>query len=123
METPMLRFCGFDLELWVERVLARGDWPTLCAARDREGGHWLIAQVDADPAHLMWMCAPMSERAVQIIVEGRGSPIDALRHSSTGTVEVVTIDRGRAVPDRCFLCAQVTERCLPLPGGPAVLAA
>jgi hypothetical protein len=79
--------------------------------------------VDSNPDHLVWVCAPMSERGVQIIVEGRGSPVDALRHSSTGTVEVVTIDHGRAVPDRCLLCAQVAERCVPLPRRPAVLAA
>jgi hypothetical protein len=119
----MLRFCGFDLELMVEKVLVYGDGPVLCWARDMEGGHWLIAQVDAEPAHLMWLCAPMSERGAQIIVEGQGSPVDALRHSSTGTVEVVTIDHGRAVPDRCLLCAQIRDGWLPVPGRPDVIAA
>jgi len=119
----MLRFCGFDLELLVERVLVHGDWPTLCSARDTDGCHWLIAQVDAKPTHLMWLCAPISERGVQIIVEGQGSPVDALRHSSTGTVEVVTIDHGRAVPDRCLLCAQIGEGWLPEPSHLDALAA
>ena len=38
----MLRFCGFDLDLFVETVLAGGAWPSLCAARDFAGGQWLI---------------------------------------------------------------------------------
>jgi hypothetical protein len=123
METPMLRFCGFDLELFVDMVVSRREWPTLCSARDAAGGHWLIVQVDADPAHLVWLCAPISERGVQVIVEGRGAAVDALRHSLTGTVEVVTIDYGRAVPDRCLLCAQLAESLLTSLCFPANLAA
>jgi hypothetical protein len=32
-----------------------------------------------------------------------------LRHSATGCVELVTVDHGRAVPDRCLLCEHVSE--------------
>jgi hypothetical protein len=122
----MLRFCGSDLELVVEGMLppeARGGWPAVYSALDGDGRHWLVVQVDDNPLHLDWLCAPITDRALQAVVEGRGTPADALRHSSTGTAERVTIERGRAVPDRCLLGAQVAERLSALPGGPALVAA
>ena len=109
----MLRFCGFDLELFVEDVLNSGDWPTVCCARDLSGNQWLIVQVDDDPAHLAWLCAPVSERAMRAVRDGRCAPTDVLRHSATGTVELVTTEHGRAVPDRCLLCDCVPEHLRP----------
>jgi hypothetical protein len=63
----MLTFCGFDLEVFIEGVLDRGDWPTLCCAPDFMGGQWLIVQIDDEPLHLERMCAPASERAMQAV--------------------------------------------------------
>ena len=122
----MLRFCGFDLELVVEDLLppeARGGWPVVYSARDGDGNRWLIVQVDDDPLHMAWLCAPISERALQAVVAGRGAPTDALRHSLTGSAELVTMHQGRALPDRCLLGAQVTEELSAAPCGPALVAA
>ena len=119
----MLRFCGFDLDLSVETILTRRAWPCLCAARDSAGHHWLIALVDDDPAHLVWLCAQVSERGMRAVADGRAEPADALRHSSTGTVEVVTVDHGRGVPDRCLLCAEVPQYLSPSLSRRASLAA
>jgi len=119
----MLRFCGFDLELTVETVLAGRDWPSLCAARDFTGGPWLIALVDDDPSHLVWLCAPLSERGMRAVADGQAQAVDALGHSCTGTVEVVTVDHGRAVPDRCLLCAEVPKYLLPSANRPTALVA
>jgi hypothetical protein len=105
----MLRFCGFDLELFVDEVLDRRDWPTLCCAHDITGNQWLIVQVDDDPGHLAWLCAPVSERAMRAVRDGHCAPTDVVRHSATGAVELVTIDHGRTVPDRCLLCDRVLE--------------
>jgi hypothetical protein len=105
----MLRFYGFDLELWVEQVLDGHDGPAVCSGRDFTGRPWVIAQVDDDPAHLAWLCAEVSERALRAVLDGRASAIDALRHSATGTAELVTVDHGRAVPDQCLLGGQVDE--------------
>jgi hypothetical protein len=105
----VLRFCGFELELFVDDVLARQGWPSICCARDFTGSQWLIVQVDYDPDHLSWMCAPASEKAVLAVRNGYAKPTDVLRHSATGTVELVTVDHGRAVPDRCVPCARVAE--------------
>lgn len=119
----MLHFCGFDLDLLVDTVLSGEDTPSLCAARDFTGCQWLIALVDDNPDHLEWVCAPVSDRAIQAIADGRARAIDALRHSSTGTVKVVTIDHGKALPDRCLLCAELPEYLRPVPGRPLALAA
>jgi hypothetical protein len=114
----MLRFCGFDLELFVEEVLERRNGLSLCAARDITGGQWLIVQTNSDPVRLAWMCAPVSERAMRALRHGHCTPTDVLRHSATGTVEWITIDHGQAVPDRCLLCQQVPDRLPPpTPGG------
>jgi hypothetical protein len=109
MKPPVLRFCGFELELFVDHVLTRQGWPSICCARDFTGSRWLIVQVNYDPDHLTWMCARASERAVCAVRSGYASPADVLRHSATGTVELVTVDHGRAVPDRCVPCALVKE--------------
>jgi hypothetical protein len=106
----MLRFCGFDLELLIDDVISRDEWPALCGAHDEGGANWLIVQVDDDEDHPAWLCAPLSARAIQAVLEGRASPDDVLRHSATGTVELVTVDHGRAVPDRCLLCSEIGAR-------------
>jgi hypothetical protein len=105
----MVTFCGFTLELLIEDILKRDVWPTVCRARDPVGGCWIIVHVDEDPHHPAWLCAPVSPRASQAVNEGRASPLDAVRHSLTGTVELVALHNGRAIPDQCFLCSQVNE--------------
>jgi hypothetical protein len=109
----MLTFCGFDIELHVDAVLARRSGPSLCCASDSTGARWLIVKVDDDPFHLAWLCVPVSERAMQAVATGRAAARDAIQHSFTGTVELVAVDHGRAVPDRCLLCSDIPERLLP----------
>ena len=108
----MLKFLGFSLELFVDEVLY-DDGSSVCSARDFEGGHWLIVQVDADPEHLVWVCAPISARALSRVAAGSATTRDAVRHSLTGTVQVVTVDHGRAVPDSCLCCAAIPDHLLP----------
>jgi hypothetical protein len=110
----MLTFCGFDIQLYVEGVLARPDGPALYRSRDSTGQPWLIVEVDDDPLHLAWLCVPVSERAMEAVVSGRAAPRDVIRHSSTGTVDLVAVENGRAVPDRCLLCDSVPEHLLPV---------
>jgi hypothetical protein len=105
----MLRFCGFTLELLVEEILEQHVWPAVCRARDPVGGAWIILQIDDHPDRPAWICAPVSERAAHLVRQGRASALDAVHHSATGTVELVAIHNGRAVPDRCLLCSHVTQ--------------
>ena len=88
-----MRFCGFDLELLVEEVVRGGAWPLVCRARDRAGGTWLIVQIGGEPDQAAWLCAPTSKRAAQAVSQGRCSPLDVVRHSATGTVELVAFAR------------------------------
>jgi hypothetical protein len=106
----MLTFCGFELELFIEDILDRKNGPALCTARDLTGAQWLVVQTDDDPDHLTWMCAQASQRAIRAVRDGHASPTDVLRHSATGTVEMITIDHGRAVFDRCVPCASVPPK-------------
>jgi hypothetical protein len=107
----MLRFLGSDLELFVDEILDDHD-SVVRSAHDFRGEHWLVVQVDDNPDRLAWVCAPSSVRALREVATGRATVRDALRHSLTGTVEVVTVDHGRFVRDRCFCCAGLPDDLL-----------
>jgi hypothetical protein len=107
----MLCFLGFDLELVVDHILDPRD-SMVRSAHDPEGERWLVVQVDDNPDRLAWVCAPASLRALREVASGRATLRDALRHSLTGTVEVVTVEHGRSVPDRCLCCAAIPEDLL-----------
>ena len=117
----MLKFLGFDLELFIDEPVGDHDL-VLRSALDFQGRHWLIVQVDDHPEHLVWVCAPISVRALQIVLTGVATARDTVCHSMTGKVEIVTVDHGRAVPDRCLCCATIPEILLP-PTDMRVLAA
>ena len=107
----MLRFCGFALELFVDKVLDRRcEDPVVCAATDFTGQRWLIVEADHHDKELSWFCAPASDRAVELVTSGRAAAIDAVRHSSTGWVELVSIVDGHAVPDRRVRCSDLDDR-------------
>ena len=109
----MLIFCEFEIELFVEEVVARDNGPRLCVARDASAHQWLIVKVSDDPDQLAWLCVPASERAIEAFVSGRAAPRDVILHSTTGTVDLVVIDHGRSVPDSCLLCPDIPEYLLP----------
>lgn len=122
-----MRFFGFDLELTVETVLAAGSAPSLFTASDPDGSGWLVAQVGYEGSRLAWICAPMSDLAARAVVEGTATPRDAIRHSLTGTVELVTVSDGRAAMDQCLLCGDLSDELLsaipaPMPAAAALSA-
>ena len=105
----MLRFLGYDLQLTVDTILAVERGPCLFTARDVDGLSWLVAQVGYEPSHLAWLSAPVSDRAAEAVLTGKACPVDAIRHSRTGTVELVTLERGRPARNRCLLCADLSD--------------
>jgi hypothetical protein len=107
-----VRFFGYDLELTVDTILAERAGPSLFTASDDDGAGWLVAQVGYETSWLAWLCAPLSELASQAVVKGSADPRDAIRHSLTGTVELVTVTEGRAALDQCLLCGDLTEELL-----------
>ena len=107
----MLRFCGFALELFVDEVLERKfDEPVVCSATDFTGQRWLIVEADHKDKQLSWLCAPASAKAVDLVTSGRATAVDAVRHSSTGWVELVRVVDGHAVPDRRVRCSDLGDR-------------
>src|ERR1700739_1274511 len=108
-ESSMLTFCGSDLELVIERVLLRRSSYVACVGRDISSQMVLLVAVDDDPAHLVWMCAPISARALRAVLDGKSTLKDALCHSVTGTAELIMTDHGRVAPDRCVLGSDVPE--------------
>ncbi len=109
----MLHFFSHNLELCVPHVLARDDGPTLCVGVDYEGRHWLLYRGAARPGGQVWVCAPASARAVDCVRQGTASVHDALLHSLTGTVEIVTVGGRAAHPDRCVRCPEIPPSLLP----------
>jgi hypothetical protein len=109
----MTNFYGYELELFAIEVLTEVRGVTVRTGVDVGGGLWLVVLVDDDPEHLVWVCAPVSPRALLEVASGRAAVRDVLRHTATGTVDVVTTDRGRAVPDRCLLCGDIPMALLP----------
>jgi hypothetical protein len=103
----MLIFCGAQLQLTVDKILLRQDGPLLCTARDATGAGWLILRTDNNPAHLEWTCAPQSERALKAVTANPQTAYDAIRHSATGTAEIITTQHGCPLPDRCILGAHL----------------
>jgi hypothetical protein len=117
----VLKFLGFQLELFVDVEIDDAVAPVR-TARSFLGELWLIVPVDCDPNHLVWVCAPITVRALEEVRIGRATVRDALCHSASGSVEVVTVDHGRAVPDRWLLCSALSEELLP-GGDPGTLVA
>jgi len=109
----MTNFYGYEIELFATEVLTEVHGVSVRRGVDLGGGQWLIVLVDDDPDHLVWICAPVSSRAVSEVASGRARVGDVLRHTATGTVEVVTVDHGHAVPDRCLLCREIPTAFLP----------
>ncbi len=108
----MTNFYGYEIELFATQVLTGVQGVSVRSGVDRHGGSWLIVLVDDDPDHLVYMCAPVSSRAMSEVAAGRAAVKDVLRHTATGTVEVVTVDHGRAVPDSCLLCSNIPTALL-----------
>lgn len=103
----MLHFLSHDLDLTVQEVLFREDGLKLCVGRDDSGQQWLLYRAAAHNNTQVWLCAPISGRAVDCVRRGNCSVDAALRHSLTGLVEVVTFGRGG--------CHDCGVRCTDIP--------
>jgi hypothetical protein len=108
----MLTFFGYELELNVLGVITDRDGHNVRYGADLYGGHWLIVGIEEDTEHLVWVCAPVTVRMLEEVAANRAATWDAVRHSVTGMVDVVAIENGRAVPDRCVRSADVNPAYL-----------
>jgi hypothetical protein len=102
---------GTPLAIDVDEVIA--GWvgpPRLFAGHSPDGQRWLVAQVsDSDTGPRRWLCAPASERAIGCVVSGIAAPTDVLRHSTTGTVEDITICPDGRICESVRMCAELGD--------------
>lgn len=71
------------------------------------GGTYLVVELTgwAGPC---WVCAPVTERALECVRQGRTSPWTVLHHSATGTVDIY-----RTAADGSLHCSTVLCSSLP----------
>ena len=60
---------------------------------------------DRLPDDISWVCAPASLRMIDMVRSGKATVADAVTHSQTGWVEMVSIVGGHSVPDRRIPCS------------------
>jgi hypothetical protein len=65
--------------------------PHLFAGHTPAGQKYLIIQTAGDASTGTWVCAPITERALDCVITGRAELRDVVAHTATGAVDVVTI--------------------------------
>ncbi|MGH9075927.1 MAG: hypothetical protein ACRDY0_00465 [Acidimicrobiales bacterium] len=82
-----------------------------CRAAAAEGalGVYLVVPLPGagDPG---WVCAPVTERALDCVRAQRTSPWSAVNHSATGTVDVWQVAADGTIGESVMLCADL-RRC------------
>jgi hypothetical protein len=97
----VLTFLGYELELFAVGMIGHQDGLSIRFGKDVYGEPWLIVGAEERAERLVWVCAPVTTRMLDEVASGRAHAWDAVSHSVTGMVDVVMVDNGRAVPDRC----------------------
>jgi hypothetical protein len=80
------------------------------------GVQYLVIEV-ADGPGRCWVCAPISDLAVECVRSGRASPWAAAHHSATGTVDIFRELGDGSLEESVVLCSVLPDR------GPALVAA
>jgi hypothetical protein len=106
-----------SLDFEVDRVLDPADaFPHCFAGHSSAGQRYLIVQTTGDERSGTWMCAPITERALDCVVAGRAELRDALTHTATGAVDIVTVDSDGNCTESAKLCRDFDHEDLPAPG-------
>jgi hypothetical protein len=105
---------SFDIE--IDEILDWHDGPSLVTGHDRAWRHYVAIQVASTPTQRRWLCAAISRRALRCVLTGHAELRDALRHTPTGYVDVLTIDRLGTVVESQQLCSELTDDALPAGG-------
>jgi hypothetical protein len=87
--------------------------PRLYAGHDADGQAWLVALTVDEANARRWLCAPASDQAIGCLRLGKAQPADLFRHSSTGSVEVVTAEADGRLFESVRLCTDLDESELP----------
>jgi len=107
MQVKMFR--GWQSTLVVDEELMPDD---VFSAHDERGARYLLAHT----ATTSWLCAPISERALECVASGQAELRAVFAHSSTGMVELLTVRHGAVCAESLVPCAELTDDVLPRPG-------
>lgn len=107
--SPVKLFRGWTMAWEIDEILMPDE---VFSAHDEDGRRYLIAHTDAST----WLCAPITERALECVASGRAELRAVFAHSSTGMVERLTV-RGSAVCEESLIpCSELDDAVLPRPG-------
>jgi hypothetical protein len=102
-------FRGWAEPLEVDEVLSPGE---VFAAHDHQGSRYVLAHTTA----ATWLCAPISQRALDCVASGRAELRAVFAHSATGLCERLTVRGDTVLEDSLLTCAELPEDVLPRPG-------
>ena len=94
-------------QLCLQEVIALPDDTDEAAVGVGVGGTYLVVELSGWSGPC-WVCAPVTERAIECVRAGRASPWTVVHHSSTGTVDVY-----RTAVDGSLRCSTVLCSSLP----------
>lgn len=97
---------SLPLPLTIDAVLpGRRRAARLFAGHITSGQVFLIAPLPCRRPARRWLCAETSRVAIDCVISGRANPADVFRHSSSGTVEDITVHSDGRVTESVHLCA------------------
>jgi hypothetical protein len=70
------------------------------------GGDYLVIEIPGQTGPC-WVCAPVTERAIDCVRNGRTSPWTVLHHSRTGTVDVYRTGADGSLHVSVVLCSRL----------------
>lgn len=111
----------FDIE--IDEILEWQGSSSLLSGHDRTGRPYIAVQIGPTPTVRTWLCAAISHRALQCVRTGRADLRDAFRHTPTGYVEMLSVDRNGHLSESLRLCADLGDDVLPAEGERLTLAA
>jgi hypothetical protein len=105
----VLLFRGWQTDVEIDAELMAED---VFSAHDRQGMRFVLAHT----ADSTWLCAPITERALECVASGQAELRAVFAHSSTGMVERLTVRRGVVCEESLVPCASLNDDVLPRPG-------
>jgi hypothetical protein len=102
------------LGIEVDEVLEPGaPIPHLFAGHTLAGERYLIIQTTGDEHAGTWVCAPITERALDCVLAGRADLRDVVAHTATGAVDIVTIGSDGRCTERSKMSQELGDEDLP----------
>jgi hypothetical protein len=110
----MKPFQRSSLDIQLDDVLDAGaPLPHLFSGHTPGGQRYLIIQMSGDEQTGTWVCAPITERAMHYVLVGLAQLRDAVAHSATGAVDIVTVTSDGHCFESSRLCRELTDDELP----------